>query len=315
MRKKAIVVVGPTASGKTSLGIYICKKFNGEVISCDSMQIYKQMSISTAKPTVEEMDGIPHHLIDFLDVTASYSVSSYCADARIAFDDVISREKTPVFVGGTGLYIDSFLSNTTFLEGASSDDIRLELEKELKEKGAEEMHRALYLVDPQAADNIHPNNTKRVLRALEVYRATGMTITQQEELSHSQESDIEPLYIGITYHNRELLYDRINRRVDLMIENGLIDEAKAFYSKPYSKTAVASIGCKELKPYLDGERTLEECIDRLKMNTRRYAKRQLTWFRRNENIHWVYPDLCSDEELHKSVDALINKFLAGDLIE
>ncbi len=315
MRKKAIIVVGPTASGKTSLGVYICKKFNGEVISCDSMQIYKQMSISTAKPTFEEMDGVPHHLIDFLDVTESYSVSNYCDDARSAFNDVCSRKKLPVFVGGTGLYIDSFISNTVFLEGAASAEIRLELEAELAQKGPEEMHRLLSIVDPQAAENIHPNNTKRVLRALEVYRVTGMTITQQGELSHSQESDIEPLYIGITYHNRELLYDRINRRVDLMIENGLIDEVKAFYSKPYSKTAVASIGCKELKPFLDGEKTLEDCVEKLKMNTRRYAKRQLTWFRRNEKIHWVYPDLCSNEQLYESVDALIEKFLAGDLIE
>ena len=312
MSKKAIVVVGPTASGKTSLGIHICKEFSGEVISCDSMQIYKQMSISTAKPTIEEMDGIPHHLIDFLDVTESYSVSDYCADARVAFEDVLSRDKLPVFVGGTGLYIDSFISNATFLNGATSDEVRHQLEIELDEKGPEEMHRILSQVDPQAASNIHPNNTKRVLRALEVYRTTGMTITQQSEMSHSEASDIEPLFIGITYNNRELLYDRINRRVDLMVENGLIDEAKALYSGEYSKTAVASIGCKELKPYLDGERTLEECVERLKMNTRRYAKRQLTWFRRNESIHWFYPDLCTDNELYNQVNTLIKDFLAGE---
>lgn len=312
MRKKAIVVVGPTASGKTSLGIHICKEFSGEVISCDSMQIYKQMSISTAKPTIEEMDGIPHHLIDFLDVTESYSVSDYCADARVAFEEVLSRGKLPVFVGGTGLYIDSFISNTTFLEGASSDEVRKQLENELCEKGPEEMYRILSEIDSQAAENIHPNNIKRVLRAIEVYRTTGLTITQQSEMSHSNDSDIEPLFIGITYNNRELLYDRINNRVDLMLESGLVDEAKTLYSGECSKTAVVSIGCKELKPYLDGENSLEECIEKLKMNTRRYAKRQLTWFRRNEKIHWVYPDLCSADELYNQVDILIKEFLAGE---
>lgn len=312
MSKKAIVVVGPTASGKTSLGVYICQKFNGEVISCDSMQIYKQMSVSTAKPTADEMSGIKHHLIDFLPVTESYSVSDYCRDARLAFDDIVSRGKTPVFVGGTGLYIDSFLSNTSFLDDACSLDVRNELQKELKKKGAEEMHRQLSLVDPEAAEKIHPNNTKRVLRALEVYRATGTTISRQAELSHTIESDIEPLYIGITYNDREKLYDRINMRVDIMLRNGLLEEAKSLFSGEYSQTSVASIGCKEMKPYLDGEKSLEECVEKLKLNTRHYAKRQLTWFRRNENINWFYPDMCSQEELYKSVDLLITNFLAGE---
>lgn len=312
MSKKAIVVVGPTASGKTSLGVYICQKFNGEVISCDSMQIYKQMSVSTAKPTADEMGGIKHHLIDFLPVTESYSVSDYCRDARRTFEDIVSRGKTPVFVGGTGLYIDSFLSNTAFLDDACSPDVRNELQKELQEKGVDEMHRQLSLVDPEAAEKIHPNNTKRVLRALEVYRATGTTISRQAELSHTVKSDIEPLYIGITYNDREKLYDRINKRVDIMLENGLLEEARSLFLGEYSKTSVASIGCKEMKPFLDGEKSLEECVERLKLNTRHYAKRQLTWFRRNENINWVYPDMCSQEELYKSVDLLITNFLAGE---
>lgn len=312
MSKKAIVVVGPTASGKTALGVHICKKFNGEVISCDSMQIYKGMSISTAKPTEEETDGIKHHLIDFIPITQSYSVSDYCKDAQIAFYDVLSRNKLAVFVGGTGLYIDSFLSNTKFLDGASSDVIRDNLKAELDEKGIDKMYEELSFVDPDAASKIHPNNTKRVLRALEVYRATGVTITEQERRSRSEEPLISPLYIGITYSDREKLYSRINKRVDLMLENGLTDEAKELFSGDYSSTAVASIGCKEMKPFLDGEKSFEECVEKLKLNTRHYAKRQLTWFRRNDKINWVYPDLCSEEELYNQVDNLIKTYLEGE---
>lgn len=311
MAKKAIVVVGPTASGKTSLGIYIAKKYNGEVISADSMQIYKDMSVSTAKPTVEEMDGIRHHLIDFVEITDKYSVSNYCDNAKKVFDDIVNREKLPVIVGGTGLYIDSFLSNTKFLDSACSEEVRKELQEELKNKGIDKMYAQLKEIDPDAAEKIHPNNTVRVLRALEVYRTTGMTITQQAELSHNIESDIEPLFIGISYFDREKLYDRINNRVDIMLENGLLDEAKDVFSHQYSVTAFNSIGCKEMKPYLDGEKSLNECVETLKMSTRRYAKRQLTWFRRNERINWVYPDLCDKDSLYKTVDELIDEFLKG----
>lgn len=311
MKKKAVVIVGPTASGKTSLGVHVAKRFNGEVISADSMQIYKGMAISTAKPTPEEMDGIKHHLIDFVDITDKYSVSNYCDDAGRCFDDITSRGKLPVFVGGTGLYVDSFLTNTQFLENASSEQVRAQLDKELHEKGIEELYLELKAVDPEAAERIHPNNTVRVLRALEVYRTTGNTITNQAQMSHLIESDIDPLYIGITYNDREKLYDRINRRVDVMVENGLIDEAKDVFSKDISKTAFNSIGCKEIKPYLDGQATLEECLEKLKMSTRRYAKRQLTWFRRNEKINWVYPDLLEDN-LYNEVDSIINNYLAGD---
>ncbi len=311
MKKKAIVIVGPTASGKTSLGVYVAKKFNGEVISADSMQIYKGMAISTAKPTPEEMDGVKHHLIDFVDITDKYSVSSYCDDARKCFDDITSRGKLPVFVGGTGLYVDSFLTNTQFLENASSQQVREQLDKELREKGIEKMYLELKSVDPVAAQRIHPNNTVRVLRALEVYRTTGNTITEQSELSHLVESDIEPLYIGITYDDREKLYDRINRRVDIMVQAGLVEEAKDVFSKDISQTAFNSIGCKEIKPFIDGVATLDECLEKLKMSTRRYAKRQLTWFRRNEKINWVYPDILQDN-LYSEVDSLINSYLVGD---
>lgn len=311
MKRKAVVVVGPTASGKTALGVNICKRFNGEVISADSMQIYKDLQISTAKPDFDDMDGVKHHLIDFLDVTEKYSVSNYCKDARRVFDDITSRGKLPVIVGGTGLYIDSFLTNTTFLDDASSEDIRDELFKELQENGAEFMHKKLCEIDPVAGEKIHPNNTVRVIRALEVYKTTGLTITQQARDSHKFESDIEPLYIGITYHDRERLYDRINLRVDLMVQKGLVDEARSFFACEHSKTSFNSIGCKELKPYLDNEKTISECIEQLKRSTRRYAKRQLTWFKRNPQINWFYPDLC-DGDIYSDVYDLIDKFLEGE---
>ncbi len=312
MKKKAVVVVGPTASGKTALGVYICKKFNGEVISADSMQIYKGMDISTAKPTLQETEGIKHYLIDFLDISEKYSVSSFCQDARKAFDEILAKSKLPVIVGGTGLYIDSFLSNTTFLDNAISDDIRVKLKKELDEYGPDYMHSQLKSVDPDAAERIHPNNTVRVLRALEVYKTTGQTITQQAEMSHQVASDIEPLFIGITYKNREVLYERINKRVDFMLENGLLKEADIFFKSSPSDTAFNAIGCKELKPYFDGIKSLDECIEDLKKSTRHYAKRQLTWFRRNENINWIYPDTMSFDEMLESVEVMIKKFLEGE---
>lgn len=315
MKKKAIVVVGATASGKTALGVHIAKMFNGEVISADSMQIYKGMDIATAKPTVDEMDGVKHHLIDFVDVHSQYSVSAYCDDAKNVLDDIVERGKLPVIVGGTGLYIDSFLSNTKFLESASSDEVRQSLLKEVAEKGIEALYEQLKEIDPDAAGNIHPNNIVRVVRALEIYKTTGKTLTEQNKLSHSTESDIEPLYIGINYDDRENLYERINLRVDLMLEAGLLEEAKAFIENNPSKTAYNAIGYKELKPFIDGNLSLEACVDNLKRETRRYAKRQITWFKRNKDINWFYADSLCKDEMYKNIDTLIKRFLGGDLIE
>ncbi len=312
LKKKAVVVVGATASGKTALGIHIAKKFGGEVISADSMQIYKNLSVSTAKPTIEEMCGVKHHLIDFLDVNEKYSVSSYCKDARLVFDELTEKNILPVIVGGTGLYIDSFLSNTHFFESASSDKVKTQLKEELSEKGVQAMYEELLKIDPVACEKIHPNNTVRVLRALEVYRTTGKTITEQTIESHNIEPDIEPLYIGISYYDRANLYARINKRVDIMLENGLLDEAKDFFAANPSQTAVNSIGCKEIKPYLDGTDSLSNCVENLKKETRRYAKRQITWFKRNEKINWFYADKMNSDELFASVDNLINEYLGGD---
>lgn len=314
MKRKAVVVVGATASGKTALGIHIAKKYNGEVISADSMQIYKGMNIATAKPDANEMNGIKHHLIDFLDITENYSVSNYCEDARKAFNIIADSGKLPVIVGGTGLYIDLFLSNTQFLDNASSSVVKAQLQKEYEEQGIDKLYKELCEIDPAAESNIHPNNTVRVLRALEIYRSTGKTLTQQNEESHNIESDIEPLYIGIGYSDREKLYERINLRVDLMLENGLLEEAKEFYEQNPSKTAVNAIGYKELKPYLDGVLPLDVCVENLKRETRRYAKRQITWFKRNKAINFLYADLVEYKDLLNSADILINEFLGGDLV-
>lgn len=315
MKKKAVIVVGATASGKTALGVHIAKKFDGEVISADSMQIYKGMNIATAKPTVDEMDGVKHHLIDFLDITEQYSVSAYCIDAGKSFDVITKSGKLPVIVGGTGLYIDSFISNTKFLDDATSVEVRKKLQDELETDGIESLYTELQKIDPQAAEKIHPNNTVRVLRALEVYRTTGKTLTEQNSLSHSVKSEIEPLYIGINYSDREKLYNRINLRVDLMLKNGLLEEAKDFFDSNPSATALNAIGYKELKPYIDGRLSFDECVEKLKRETRRYAKRQITWFKRNKNINWLYADLLTQEELYSSVDELIESFLGGDINE
>lgn len=309
LKRKTVVIVGPTASGKTALGVQIAEKFNGEVISADSMQIYKGMDISTAKPTPEETAGIKHHLIDFLDLCQTYSVSAFCTDAHKAFDEICALGKLPIIVGGTGLYIDSFLTNTSFLDNASSSAVREELQNELKKNGAEYMYSLLKSVDSDAALKIHPNNTVRVLRALEVYRATGKTISEQVKLSHLNDSDIDPLYIGITYRDRQKLYERINNRVDLMLRKGLLSEAETFFKSTPSATAYNAIGCKEFKPYFDGEMTLDECTENLKRNTRHYAKRQLTWFKRNEKINWVYPDETEYGEILDTVFEMIENFL------
>lgn len=309
MKKKIIVIVGPTASGKTALGVHIAEKFNGEVVSADSMQIYKGMDIATAKPTHAEMHGILHHLIGFLEPCEKYSVSSFCKDAENAVNGIISRNKLPVMVGGTGLYIDSFITAAEFLEDASSSEVRERLKTELAERGIDEMYAELSAVDPESVSVIHKNNTVRVLRALEVYRTTGKTITEQKKLSHLTESEYEPLFIGIGFNDREVLYDRINKRVDLMLENGLLNEAVEFYKNAYSCTSVNAIGYKELKPYIDGVASLDECIETLKRETRKYAKRQLTWFRRNENINWLYFDKFDNiHSFFNAADSLAAKF-------
>lgn len=291
---KIIAVVGPTASGKTALAVRLAQHFDGEVISADSMQIYKGMDIATAKPDAEEMMGIPHHLIGFLDPGESFSVSDYCKAAHEIARDIAARGHMPVLCGGTGLYVRSFLENVTFAEDKCDPALRDELNRRYEQEGGETLLRELAAFDPETAAALHPSNSKRIIRAIEIYKTTGVTMSQAVARSHDNPSPYDVTAIGLTFADRSRLYERIDRRVDVMVQSGLIEEAKSFYQKNVGKTAAEAIGYKELRPYLDGEVTLEAALDRLKTETRHYAKRQLTWFRRDEYINWIEVDRCSD---------------------
>lgn len=299
MKKPLVaVVVGPTASGKTSLAIELAKIFDGEIVSADSMQIYKDMDIATAKPTAEETEGIPHHLISIIGADELFSVNEFKKCATDAIDTILLKNKLPIVAGGTGLYIDTLVNNTEFLD-YEKNDIREFLEKRAEKEGVGTLYEELRAIDPAAAEKLHENDAKRIIRALEVYESTGMTISEQCRLSHLNESKYRFCIIGINAHNRQLLYDRINLRVDMMLEAGLIEEAKQFFSSSVSSTAKQAIGYKELRPYLDGLCSLDEAVEKLKMETRRYAKRQLTWFRKRENINWIYIDGKDKTEIIK----------------
>lgn len=289
--KKLLVVAGPTASGKTSLSIELAKSYNGEIVSADSMQIYKGMNIATAKPSDIEMSGIKHYLIDFLEPNESYSVGKYVEDASKAVDEIIEKNKLPIICGGTGLYIDSFLNGIDFVDNSANLELRAELNKIAEEKGIDCLLKMLLEIDPYSYMRLHEQrNQKRIVRAIEFYKTTGMTITEQNEKSRENESEYEYLIFGLKASDRQFLYDRINKRVDIMIENGLVEEAREILSSDLSETASKAIGYKQLKPYIDGEASLEECIEKLKTETRHYAKRQLTWFKRNKDIFWINID-------------------------
>lgn len=302
----AVALVGPTASGKSSLAVKIAKHLTGEVVSADSMQIYKHMDIATAKVTAEEMQGVPHHLIDFVEPWESFSVAEYKALALSCIDDIVRRGKLPVLAGGTGFYVDTVINNTSFLDYEKTD-IRKKLLLRAESEGIEALWNELSKVDKESAEKIHKNDLKRIVRALELYSATGKTMTEQRRLSHLEESGYSFCLIGLTAENRQFLYDRIDRRVDLMLKNGLLEEAKSFFELEHSQTAKQAIGYKELKPYFDGVLTLGQATENLKRETRRYAKRQLSWFRRNGNINWLYIDKESEETLFiKSLEIIEN---------
>ncbi len=303
-----LAVVGPTASGKTALGVNICKKIQGEVVSCDSMQIYRGMCIATAKPTAEEMDGVPHHLVDFVDPNETFSVAKYCEIAKKTIADIIARGKTPVLVGGTGLYYSSLVDNINFLDEDTDFDYRQFLKNRADNEGTDVLLEELKKIDPKTASRLHANNTGRIIRALEIYHTTGKTITEQNELSRANPSPYDVKTVCLDAKDRQFLYNRINLRVDLMLETGLVKEAKEFFKNNIGRTAVQAIGYKELKPYFDGTATLDECVENLKMQTRRYAKRQLTWFRRDERIKFLYIDEYSSlQELTKAALAAMGK--------
>ena len=286
-KEKVIVICGPTASGKTSLSIELAKKINGEIVSCDSMQIYKDMNIGTAKPTQEEMQGIKHYLIDFISPNERYSVADYKKDAKKAIKEIISKGKTPIVVGGTGLYIDSLIYEIEYQDIKFDENYRKELEKNVEEKGLEYLYKKAKEIDPQAIEKISPNDKKRILRILEIYHMTGKNKKQQEIESRKKEVEYDYHVYAIDW-DREELYNRINKRVDIMIQQGLIEEVKNILEK-YKEfpTAMQGLGYKEVVEYLEGKLTKDEMIEKIKMETRRYAKRQLTWFRKNKQTIWI----------------------------
>ncbi|MBR1705110.1 MAG: tRNA (adenosine(37)-N6)-dimethylallyltransferase MiaA [Clostridia bacterium] len=289
-RTPLVAVVGPTASGKTALAVELAKALDGEVLSFDSMQLYKGMDVATAKPTPEEMQGVPHHLVDCIDPSETYSVARFQEDAAAIVADIVGRGKKCILVGGTGQYLDAFIDNLQFLDTGDNRAVRARLRKELDEEGPSAMYERLLALDPEYAKGLHPNNTGRVLRALEVYELTGYTMSYQIARSREKPSPYDCCYIGLDAKERDYLYRRIDRRVERMVESGLLEEAKAFLKQRPGSTAAQAIGIKEMLPYLLGEADLETCKERLKADTRHYAKRQLTWFRRNPSVHWLYID-------------------------
>lgn len=309
-----VSVVGPTASGKTGLSVALAKHFHGEIVSADSMQIYRGMTIATAKPTKEEQQGIVHHLMDFLPADSEYSVAMFVEDARRCINEINGRGKLPFVVGGTGLYVDSLLNHIQFHGEHRDEALTAQLWGEFEKNGLDPLLNQLEAFDPQTAARLRiEKNPKRVIRAIEFYRTTGMTLTEQNERSRKEQSPYRAVKIGLNFRDRERLYERINLRVDCMLEQGLLQEAQAVLSSALSATSVKAIGYKELAPYFKGEATLEECIEKLKRETRRYAKRQLTWFRRDKEIHRLYVDeYDSFEELYNAAVHIINKgFLYG----
>ncbi len=283
--KKIIVVCGPTASGKTALSVELAKIYGGEIISADSMQIYTDMDIASAKASIEEQQGVPHHLMGFLDPSESFSVADYVKLCKEKANDVISRGKIPIICGGTGLYISSFVDNLTFDESGQDYEFREEMRKFAEENGGKALLEKLREVDPETAETLHENNIGRIIRALEVYKTTGHTISEAKRNSRRELSPYEFIMIFLDFADRELLKDRINRRVDDMIKRGLLEEARSCFMQNSRPTAAQAIGIKELYPYMRNEKTLDECIEEIKLRTRQYAKRQLTWFRRDSRMN------------------------------
>ena len=292
-----ICVVGPTASGKTALAVELARSFNGEVISCDSMQIYRRMDIGTAKPTTEEMQGIPHHMIDICEPDEPFSVSRYCEMATPILEDILARDKTAVIAGGTGLYVDSLIRGNDFAPFPSTG-CRERLEERVKTEGIEVLMAELRAVDPESLERSQ-NNPRRIIRALEVWQETGETLTAHNLRTQAIPDRYHPLWIGLDYVNRQDLYDRIDLRVELMVRDGLLEEIRQILGSgiPETATAMQAIGYKEFVDAMAGRSTVGDAIAQVQQSSRRYAKRQLTWFKRNRNIHWLLrePDRNADE--------------------
>jgi len=285
---KILCVVGPTACGKTKMGILLAKRFNGEVVSVDSMQIYRGMTVGTAAPTPEEMDGVPHHMVAVADPEESWSVAKFTREADRCIQDILSRGKLPILVGGTGLYLDAIISGRDFAPGQAGGEVRRQLEARLAAEGIQPLLEELRKVDPAAAERLHPADEKRILRALEVYRETGKTITEHNLETQKLPNKYDPIYIGLAFRDREDMKALIDLRVDRMVKDGLIDEIRALLDRGLdpAATALQAIGYKEFLSAMKGERTIEEAVEEVKLRSRQYAKRQLTWLRRNGDIHW-----------------------------
>ena len=305
-----IAVIGPTASGKTGLAVEIAKKFGGEVVSADSMQIYSELTIGTAKPTETEMEGVPHHLIGHKSIDEEYSVVDYVEEAKNAITDIFNRGKLPVICGGTGLYVDSLLSNTEFSEIKSDPDVRKKLYDFAEENGNEALFEKLKEIDPETAAKTHANNLIRVVRAMEVYEVTGKTMSEHQKDSHPIPSIYDVCYIGTNFADRDKLYARIEQRIDEMLEEGVEEEARFLFEHNGTCTAAQAIGYKEFYPYFRGEMSREDAISVLKKETRHYAKRQITWFRRNDKINWLFRDEFSEKKnLSEAAFEIIERFL------
>ena len=286
--KRIAAVVGPTASGKTALAVALAKQFNGEVVSADSMQIYRKLNIGTAKPTAEEMQGVPHHMLDVADPGESYSVSRYEKEATACVEDILSRGKLPILCGGTGLYVDALIRGGGFLESGVDSGLRAQLEEEWNARGGEAMLQRLASFDPDSAARLHLNDKKRIIRAVEVYLQTGITITAHNARTAALPPRYDAVMIGLRTEPRQILYSRIDRRVTKMLDAGLEQEARQLLeSGDLAGTAAQAIGYKEMLAYFHGEATLEQAADLIRQKSRNYAKRQLTWFQRDDRVHWI----------------------------
>ena len=289
MAEKIVCVVGPTACGKTTLGVLLAKRLGGEVVSADSMQIYRGMTIGTAAPTASEMDGVPHHMIAVADPEESWSAARYAQTAIPIVDDILRRGKRPILVGGTGLWLDAVVQGREFAGGAAGGQVRRELQARLEAEGIGPLLEELRQVDPAAAARLHPADEKRILRALEVYRETGETITAHNEKTRSLPPRYDAVWIGLRFADRADLRQIIDRRVDAMVEAGLLEEVRTLLDRglPRDATALQAIGYKEFLGVLEGEITVDQAVAEVKLRSRQYAKRQLTWLRRNPAIHWI----------------------------
>ena len=314
MQSKLVVITGPTASGKTALGVALAQRLGGEVVSADSMQIYRGMDIGTAKPTPEEMQGVPHHMIDIADPTENYSVSRYAAEATDCVDDILARGKLPIVVGGTGLYIDSLIAGRTFADGTADTALRQELNERYDEIGGEGLLGELRKFDPERAAKLHPADKKRIVRAMEVYILTGRTITQHDAETRAVPPRYDAAKIALTFADRQDLYACIDRRVDAMMQQGLLDEVRALLAAgiPADCTAMQAIGYKEAVAAVRGEATAQEAADAIRLASRQYAKRQLTWLRRDAQLFWLRHEKTPDMDL---ACRRSTQFLAGRGIE